>query len=132
MVVQKCALFKFYKLIFFRDILDALVYLHSKSIIHRDIKPENILLTKSGIIKLADFGVACKLQLQNDYKVSEYVGTQGYMAPEIHNRIPYGFSVDVYSLDNDGKIPSLLFFTEFLFFSSTCLYGLYSKFVKKD
>jgi len=38
--------------------VDALAYVHSKSIIHRDIKAENIMITKSGYTKIIDFGFA--------------------------------------------------------------------------
>jgi len=41
-----------------RMLLEALAYVHSKSIIHRDIKPSNILLSAAGRLKLADFGLA--------------------------------------------------------------------------
>jgi serine/threonine protein kinase len=42
--------------------MQGLEYLHQRDILHRDIKGANILITKEGICKLADFGVATKLQ----------------------------------------------------------------------
>lgn len=44
------------------EIIVAIQYLHSKKIIYRDLKPENILLSEDGHIRLADFGLAKKLQ----------------------------------------------------------------------
>jgi serine/threonine protein kinase len=48
--------------IYIKQILNGLIFLHKKDVIHRDIKGANILLTKNGQIKLADFGVAVKLE----------------------------------------------------------------------
>jgi serine/threonine protein kinase len=77
-------------------ISSALKYLASKNIMHRDIKPENLLLKHEGDfrqVKLADFGFA--------YKSKEgtwYVGTGGYLAPELRQGKPYTDKVDTFAL----------------------------------
>lgn len=54
----------------------------SFQIIHRDIKPENILVSKSGIVKLCDFGFARTLA-QPGETYTDYVATRWYRAPEL-------------------------------------------------
>jgi serine/threonine protein kinase len=49
-------------LIILAQILEALQYIHSKSIVHQDLKPENILFLKNGQLKIADFGFAKYVQ----------------------------------------------------------------------
>ena len=66
--------------IFVKQILEGLVYLHNQGIIHRDIKGANLLLTKNGIIKLADFGYSI---LNDKNKANSIVGTSCWMAPEV-------------------------------------------------
>lgn len=51
--------------------------------IHRDIKGANILTTKDGIVKLADFGVATKLNETTEKSNNSAVGTPYWMAPEV-------------------------------------------------
>ncbi|KAA3657218.1 MAG: serine/threonine protein kinase [Calditrichaeota bacterium] len=65
------------------EIAKGIAGLHAleKPIIHRDLKPDNVLLTKEKKIKIADFGLAARLN--NAYHFAEGVaGTQLYMAPE--------------------------------------------------
>jgi tRNA A-37 threonylcarbamoyl transferase component Bud32/tetratricopeptide (TPR) repeat protein len=57
-------------------VLDGLVAAHAAGVIHRDIKPENVMMTSSGRIVVADFGIAA---LSGDRNAD---GTPPYMAPE--------------------------------------------------
>ena len=45
---------------FSAQVADILRYLHLCNVVHRDIKPENLLVDSRGLLKLADFGLACE------------------------------------------------------------------------
>ena len=60
----------------------AIKYLHEQKIIHRDIKPENLLITDNMDLKLCDFGFA-RLISGNSEKLTDYVATRWYRAPEL-------------------------------------------------
>lgn len=65
------------------QLLDAVGYAHQRGVIHRDIKPENIFVTASGLLKLADFGIARIDGAQTRATVAgEVLGSPGYMSPE--------------------------------------------------
>lgn len=67
------------------------------NIIYRDLKPENILVSKSGHIKLSDFGLSKILDDYNE-KANTCCGTIDYLAPEILGNGGYTFTCDFYSL----------------------------------
>ena len=82
---------------YFIQICFALKHIHDKKIIHRDLKSQNIFLTKKGLVKLGDFGVAKNLQYTWK-KASTLIGTPYYLSPEIVMNKPYSFKSDIWSL----------------------------------
>lgn len=103
------------------QIAGALQHAHEKGLVHRDVKPKNIMITKEGVAKLADMGLA---RAMNDREAAEAeagkaFGTPYYISPEqVHGRIQIGPPADIYSLGAtlyhmitgvvpfDGKNPS--------------------------
>ena len=85
-----------------RSICSAVAYMHSLHIIHRDIKPENLLLSSKSAdsmqVKLIDFGLAKILPDAGAASAVSFLGTKGYLAPEMLKRNKYGKSIDVWAV----------------------------------
>ena len=82
---------------YFTQICLAIKHIHEKKIIHRDLKSGNIFLTKNGLVKLGDFGIAKRFQKTMD-KAKTFIGTPYYLSPEIINGKPYDSKSDIWSL----------------------------------
>lgn len=83
-----------------KQICDALEHAHEHHIIHRDIKPHNILLTKSGVVKVTDFGLARAMtgNTITHHPGSSVLGSVHYFSPEQARGGTTDIKTDIYSL----------------------------------
>jgi serine/threonine protein kinase len=80
----------------FKQLIDALTYIHARGLAHRDLKPENILIDDHDKIKLIDFGLS-NFQAE-DGLFGTRVGSTCYAAPECFGHDRYdGFKCDAWS-----------------------------------
>ncbi|KAI9490966.1 kinase-like domain-containing protein [Zychaea mexicana] len=80
----------------FREIVEAVDYIHKNGIVHRDLKPENVLIDKYQKIRICDFGFGKFCERQQ--VLNTYCGSPFYAAPEMVTATPYrGPPVDMWS-----------------------------------
>ncbi|XP_076448485.1 cyclin-dependent kinase 20-like [Babylonia areolata] len=85
---------KSYMLMLFKG----LAFLHENNIMHRDLKPANLLISSTGHLKLADFGLARVFQNQGERQYSHQVATRWYRAPELlYGARKYDEGVDLWA-----------------------------------
>ncbi len=80
------------------DSARALEYAESKKIVHCDIKPSNLMLTETGLAKLADLGIARRLADAQAGGLTEVLGSPQFMAPEQAQGKPMDRRTDLYAL----------------------------------
>ncbi len=92
----------------------ALEHAHERGFIHRDVKPKNIMITKQGVVKLADMGLAREMSDMEAAmaEAGRAYGTPYYISPEqIRGEVNIDFRADIYSLGATfyhmvtGKVP---------------------------
>ncbi|MBS0196892.1 MAG: serine/threonine protein kinase [Planctomycetes bacterium] len=103
------------------QVAEALLHAHERGLIHRDVKPKNIMITKSGVAKLADMGLARAISDKEaaEAEQGKAFGTPYYISPEqIRGEMNITPAADIYSLGAtlyhmvtgavpfDGKNPS--------------------------
>ena len=75
---------------------DAIGYAHRQNVLHRDIKPDNLMLTRAGVLKVIDFGLACLSDPTRKTQVCS--GTPVYVSPEEIRGDPLDQRSDIFSL----------------------------------
>jgi eukaryotic-like serine/threonine-protein kinase len=75
----------------------AVAYAHQHNVVHRDIKPGNVIITREGVPRLMDFGIACSAAMA-DADSNTMLGTPAYMAPEYIVQRSYLPASDVFAL----------------------------------
>ncbi|XP_027334242.1 CBL-interacting serine/threonine-protein kinase 10 isoform X1 [Abrus precatorius] len=84
---------------YFKQLINAVDFCHSRGVYHRDIKPENILLDDNGNLKVSDFGLSALADSKRqDGLLHTPCGTPAYVAPEVIKRKGYdGVKADIWS-----------------------------------
>ena len=81
-----------------KQVVGGIAKAHQLGIIHRDLKPQNILVTDSGVAKIADFGIASMQSLAQVTQTDVIMGSLHYLAPEIARGEKATVKSDIYAL----------------------------------
>lgn len=80
-------------------LLKGIAFCHENNIMHRDLKPANLLISSTGHLKIADFGLARVFQNKGDRQYSHQVATRWYRAPELlYGARKYDEGVDMWAV----------------------------------
>ncbi|XP_021716782.1 CBL-interacting protein kinase 2-like [Chenopodium quinoa] len=115
---------------YFRQLISAVDFCHSRGVYHRDLKPENLLLDENENLKVSDFGLSALAETKRqDGLLHTTCGTPAYVAPEIISRKGYdGAKADIWSC---GVILYVLL-AGFLPFHDSNLMEMYRKIGKAE
>ena len=81
-----------------KQLIDAIIYIHSQQVIHRDLKLDNLFISKGGDIKVGDFGLAYQLKSDHEKKRT-LCGTPNYIAPEVLDcKKGHSYEADIWSI----------------------------------
>jgi len=80
------------------QIAEGLREAHSNGVVHRDIKPSNLILTRQGVVKIIDFGLARLLEPETQTRSGKVTGTAAYMSPEQAQGKPADQRSDLWAL----------------------------------
>ncbi|KAL0916734.1 hypothetical protein M5K25_014269 [Dendrobium thyrsiflorum] len=110
---------------YFRQLISAVDFCHSRGVYHRDLKPENLLLDDAGNLKVADFGLSAFADhVRTDGLLHTTCGTPAYVAPEVIGKKGYdGAKADLWSC---GVILYVLL-AGFLPFQDENIFAMYKK-----
>ncbi|XAR50756.1 Non-specific serine/threonine protein kinase [Bertholletia excelsa] len=115
---------------YFRQLISAVDFCHSRGVYHRDLKPENLLLDDNGNLKVTDFGLSALAEhLRQDGLLHTTCGTPAYVAPEVIGKKGYdGAKADIWSC---GVILYVLL-AGFLPFQDDNIVAMYRKIYRGD
>ncbi|XP_022764110.1 probable serine/threonine-protein kinase At1g09600 isoform X2 [Durio zibethinus] len=83
---------------YMQQLLSGLDHCHSNGVLHRDIKGSNLLIDSNGILKIADFGLACHFDHHDSAPMTSRVVTLWYRPPELLlGASHYGVAIDLWS-----------------------------------
>ncbi|PVD22737.1 hypothetical protein C0Q70_15993 [Pomacea canaliculata] len=82
---------------YMQQLVEGVQYVHGHRIIHRDLKLGNMLLNENMDLKLADFGLATRVDFEGERKMT-VCGTPNYIAPEVLQKKGHSFEADIWAV----------------------------------